>query len=71
MSKVVLYFDPICGMKIDPAVHTDSLHTIKYKEKNFYFCSPFCTATFSEDPERYASIDCEIIEENDEEETKD
>ena len=45
--------DIVCGMKVDPLECTDSLHNINYKEKNYYFCSPFCKAAFSEDPERY------------------
>lgn len=64
MSKNILYFDPICGMKIDPAEQGDSLHTLNYKGKDYYFCSPSCTEIFSEDPERYANGNYVIFDEN-------
>lgn len=48
-------YDLVCGMKVDPVECTDSLRNINYKEKNYYFCSPFCKAAFIEDPERYIS----------------
>jgi len=65
MAKKLMFIDPVCGMKIDPAEHGDSLHTFQYKEKDYYFCSPFCTATFSDDPERYANENNVMYEEND------
>ncbi len=64
MAKKVSFIDPVCGMKIDPSEHNDSLHTIKYNGKDYYFCSPFCTAIFSEDPDRYASGNYEVNDEN-------
>jgi len=64
MAKKLMFIDPVCGMKIDPAEHDDSLHSLKYNEKDYYFCSPFCAATFSEDPEGYANDNYVIFDEN-------
>jgi len=66
MPKRKLFIDPVCGMKIDPSEYNDSLHTVNYNGKDYHFCSPFCTAIFSEDPERYASGNYEIYDEDDE-----
>ena len=48
-----LEYDLVCGMKVDPLECEESLRTLSYKEKNYYFCSPFCKAAFSEEPELY------------------
>ncbi len=53
MEQKPMFIDPVCGMEVDLAERGDSLHTLKYKKNDYYFCSPFCAATFSEDPERY------------------
>jgi len=71
MAKKVLFIDPVCGMKIDPSEHSDSLHTINYNRKDYYFCSPFCTAIFLEDPDRYASGNYEVNDENHDNEDED
>jgi YHS domain-containing protein len=51
MNKLVK--DPVCGMDVDPQTNRNSLHHAVYKDKEFYFCSPFCKAVFLENPESY------------------
>jgi len=49
-----LYTDPVCGMKVKKPEEKDRiLFSAPHKEKMYYFCSPFCTAAFLDDPERY------------------
>ena len=63
-----LEYDLVCGMMVDPSECTDLLRSISYKEKDYYFCSPFCTAVFTEDPERYLTHN--LRSEGDENENK-
>jgi len=71
MSKNVLYLDPVCGMKVIPDTDGDSLHRLKYNGEDYYFCSPFCTAAFLEDPERYTHGNNVISDENESSEIED
>lgn len=41
--------DPICGMNVD----MNKGLKIKSKGKYYYFCSPYCQATFEKEPEKY------------------
>lgn len=51
-----IYIDPVCKMKVTkPDKENLQLLSTSYSEKMFYFCSPFCTATFLDNPERYIS----------------
>lgn len=57
------YIDPVCRMEIEKPVQDDkTLFTANYKGEVFYFCSPFCTAAFLENPERY--LNKETTDEN-------
>ncbi|GJQ61123.1 MAG: hypothetical protein CMF23_15525 [Ignavibacteriae bacterium] len=48
------YFDPVCGMKVTKPEEKDlRLFSTAYNGKIFYFCSPFCTAAFLDNPKRY------------------
>lgn len=40
-------------MDVNPETSKNSLHHTVYKEKEFYFCSPFCKAAFVEEPENF------------------
>jgi YHS domain-containing protein len=71
MEQKPMFIDPVCGMKVDLAEHDDSLHTLKYEEKDYYFCSPFCIAAFLEDPERYTHGNNVISDENESSEIED
>jgi P-type Cu+ transporter len=42
--------DPVCGMLVDPL---KAVGKVEYKGRSYYFCSPGCTAGFSEDPEKF------------------
>jgi YHS domain-containing protein len=42
--------DPVCGMKVDPAVAKDRLD---YRDTAYYFCCDGCLEMFRKDPERY------------------
>ncbi len=54
MNKDLVYVDPVCGMKIKPSDYDDNMHSAEYNGTTYYFCSPFCTAAFLENPEQYA-----------------
>jgi Cu+-exporting ATPase len=44
--------DPVCGMKVDPAV---SKHRLEHGGTTFHFCSAGCRTKFETDPEKYLS----------------
>jgi len=46
--------DPICKMDVD--TETAELYT-DYKGKRYYFCNPYCKATFEKEPEKYRDAD--------------
>ncbi len=71
MEPKPMFIDPVCGMKVDLAEHGDSLHRLKYNGEDYYFCSPFCTAAFLEDPERYTHGNNVISDENESSEIED
>ncbi|KAF5990644.1 glycosyltransferase [Streptomyces sp. WAC00263] len=41
--------DPVCGMRVDGA----GVHPIRYREREFKFCSPSCARQFAADPELF------------------
>lgn len=43
--------DPVCGM----SVSEPSGLALKFDDKTFYFCSPYCRQLFEKEPTRYAS----------------
>lgn len=50
------YIDPVCKMKVTkPDKENLQLLATSYNGKIFYFCSPFCTAAFLDNPKRYIS----------------
>lgn len=51
-----IYIDPVCKMKVSkPDKENLQLLATSYNGKMFYFCSPFCTAAFLDNPTRYIS----------------
>lgn len=55
-SEQKIYIDPVCKMKVTkPDKENLQLLATSYNGKIFYFCSPFCTATFLDNPKRYIS----------------
>lgn len=54
MEEKIVYIDPVCRMKVNRPEEKDlQLFSTAYDGKLYYFCSPFCTATFLDNPERY------------------
>ncbi len=47
---VPVVHDPVCHMRISPKTAGASL---KYKNKDFYFCASGCVKKFKESPEKY------------------
>lgn len=45
--------DLVCGMEVDPEECKNNLRHVILNGKVYYFCSPFCTAAFLEDPSKY------------------
>lgn len=53
-NKKPVYIDPVCGMEVEKPDQKDlKLYSAEFQKKVYYFCSPFCTATFIDNPERY------------------
>jgi Cu+-exporting ATPase len=50
MSGEVRVFDPVCGMKVDPAATS---HTHEHGGETFHFCSAGCARKFAAEPEKY------------------
>ena len=42
--------DPVCGMMVDPA---SAVATVKYGDRNYFFCCKSCAERFKQDPSRY------------------
>ncbi len=48
------YINPVCKMEVTkPDNENLQLLATSYNGKIFYFCSPFCTAAFLDNPGRY------------------
>jgi len=55
-NSQIIYIDPVCKMKVTkPDKENLQLFATSYNGKLFYFCSPFCTAAFLDNPKRYIS----------------
>lgn len=55
-SEQKIYIDPVCKMKVTkPDKENLQLLATSYNGKIFYFCSPFCTAAFLDNPKKYIS----------------
>ena len=49
--------DPVCGMRVDPAVAVSrNLHS-EHDGRDLYFCGRGCKLEFDEDPERFLGPD--------------
>ncbi|MDN3564124.1 heavy metal translocating P-type ATPase [Paeniroseomonas aquatica] len=50
MSDAALVTDPVCGMRVDPAI---SKHCLTHGGTTFHFCSAGCRTKFEAAPEKY------------------
>lgn len=45
--------DPVCGMQVD---NDQTKHQLQYMGKRYYFCTPWCKASFEKDPDKYLEV---------------
>ena len=48
-----LYFDPVCGMKVDPGKNRIMF---THQMRSYYFCAESCRQAFAENPEKYSGV---------------
>ncbi|GAC1643772.1 MAG: hypothetical protein NVS4B4_19940 [Bradyrhizobium sp.] len=52
-EAAVAAIDPVCGMKVDPAV---AEHRFAYRGQAYFFCSARCRTRFEAEPEKYLAL---------------
>ena len=49
-APLELATDPVCGMKVNPAV---AKHRLSYEGQDYFFCCARCRERFAAEPEKY------------------